>query len=747
MKKHCFSFLEDSYADICNDAMFCEKHLVDGNYKDSIIRAGIASEKITLTICEFADLDFISPSQKKRLETLFYYGFIGEEIKNILNDIREIRNKAAHGYLNDLEENAKKLHLYLYVICTYFYKTYFDPNFSCEDYTGPSMKPSSKSEEKSSENSNDNKNNKILSDPLKDYPFKKYNDTSYLLNELIKLNTSSIEAVEDDSLSEFKEYLHVYRPIQDDFSKALDKAVNSDSSYLIMLCGSVGDGKSHLIANLKKENRELFDQFKIWNDASESDDPDKDASNIDTLASILKPFNDNNITHSKEKRILAINLGVLNEFLDSPYINDEFSQLKSIIEEVNIFDSGNVSSSVYGEKVSFITFSDYNMFELNDDENLNYTSSKYISDLFNKITQKDKKNPFYRAYRKDKKSNLINPIIYNYEMFMDEDVQNTIIDYLIKISLKYRKLISTRDLLNFIYEIIVPPEVLKNEDLDNINGFMEYSLPNLLFGERSDSSLLKFFNELDPTFYRNETLDQFLIDLYVKEDTKNILDDYLDLTRFDFLQEYKKSLENFKGFDNDEKEKIATTLIRLTIFIGKNNIKNTFKDETYLKYLKYLYAYNMGSFTEYNDLFKEIKDAIFYWKGSTEKNMMCIDILDSFKVYKNLRLKHIDKSKKYLSEDSINRFKTEIKIVFLLQSNKKQVSLNVDYSLYESICKLLNGFKPHQSDKEDLINLDEFINELLSEDSEKDLFIVSLNRDEKFSLEYNSGIFEFNTES
>lgn len=48
MKKHCFSFLEDSYADICNDAMFCEKHLVDGNYKDSIIRAGIASEKLPL---------------------------------------------------------------------------------------------------------------------------------------------------------------------------------------------------------------------------------------------------------------------------------------------------------------------------------------------------------------------------------------------------------------------------------------------------------------------------------------------------------------------------------------------------------------------------------------------------------------------------------------------------------------------------------------------------------------------------
>ena len=47
MKKHCFSFLEDSYADIFNEAMFCEKHLVQKNYIDSILRAGKASEIMT----------------------------------------------------------------------------------------------------------------------------------------------------------------------------------------------------------------------------------------------------------------------------------------------------------------------------------------------------------------------------------------------------------------------------------------------------------------------------------------------------------------------------------------------------------------------------------------------------------------------------------------------------------------------------------------------------------------------------
>ena len=108
----------------------------------------------------------------------------------------------------------------------------------------------------------------------------------------------------------FKEYLHVDRSIQDDFLKAMNKAVESDDSHLIMLCGSVGDGKSHLIANLKKNEPDLFNKFSIHYDATESFDPEKNA--IDTLASVLKPFNNDNIYNSSEKLILAINLGVLN---------------------------------------------------------------------------------------------------------------------------------------------------------------------------------------------------------------------------------------------------------------------------------------------------------------------------------------------------------------------------------------------------------------------------------------------------
>ena len=747
MKNHCFSFLEDSYADICNEAMYCEKHLVQKNFVDSILRAGKASEIMTVYICEFENQDYlISSGQKNRLKQLVYNGTIPSSLFDELNFIREIRNKAAHGHVRDLEDNAKKVHFYLYIICTYFFMKYKDPNFVIEEYVGPIMEADSEPVEyKNEKNGNEDTEENIASGPLENYPFEKYNDESYLLNELAKLKDSSIEAVEDDNLSDFKEYLHVDRSIQDDFLKAMNNALESNDSHLIMLCGSVGDGKSHLIANLKKKNPDLFSRFSIHYDATESFDPEKNA--IDTLASVLKPFNNDNIYNSSNKLVLAINLGVLNNFIESSYAGEEYTELISIIEDADIFESGSVSNNIYGEKVSFITFSDYNMFELNDDENSNYTSSEYMSSLFNRITQKEDSNPFYVAYLKDMESNYINPIIYNYEMLMDEEVQKIIIDYLIKIFIKYRKIISTRDLLNFIYEILVPPESIKNEDLDNINDFIDYSMPNLLFGSPKRSDLLKLCNELDPTLYRNESLDKFIIDLNINDDMEKVLNRYFDFTRLNFLEEYEDYLIDFRDLNSSEKEKNTNTLIRFALFYGKSIIKNSFKDEVYLKYLKYLYSYNTQVHKDYKDLFVEIKEAIFNWKGRYKKNTICIDILDSFKVYKNLKLKPTPDIFEQQLLDGLylgNRFKTEIKIYFSTESSKEKIPLSVDFSLYEYIIKLYNGFKPNQSDKEDLIILNEFINNLLDNDADKDLYVTSLDSDIEFVFEYNDfGIFEF----
>ena len=60
---------------------------------------------------------------------------------------------------------------------------------------------------------------------------------------------------------------------------------------------------------------------------------------------------------------------------------------------------------------------------------------------------------------------------------------------------------------------------------------------------------LKFLNELDPTFYRNESLDQFIIDLYVKDDTKK------DMTYITGITTYLNKLQEMCDAANAEEQK------------------------------------------------------------------------------------------------------------------------------------------------------------------------------------------------
>ena len=215
----------------------------------------------------------------------------------------------------------------------------------------------------------------------------------------------------------------------------------------------------------------------------------------------------------------------------------------------------------------------------------------------------------------------------------------------------------------------------------------------------------------------------------------------------DLFKDYLDYIEDFNTFKVNEKREITAVLIRLAVFYGKSIIKNNFRDEVYLNFLKYLYSYNVQSHKDYKDLFSEIKDAIYKWKGSFKKNTICIDTLDSFKVFKNLKLKpHPDNFDNQLLEGLFlgNRFKTEIKIYFSVDTSNKKIPLDVDFSLYEYIRKLYKGFKPNQTDKDDLIIFDEFISNLLAENPDQDLYVLSLEDGKEFLFEYNDfGSFEF----
>ena len=71
------------------------------------------------------------------------------------------------------------------------------------------------------------------------------------LNKLRKSSSYSIDGVE--SFDYYKKYMHVSRRVEEDLIETINKVNNSKRKTLVLLCGSAGDGKSHLLSYLKNE--------------------------------------------------------------------------------------------------------------------------------------------------------------------------------------------------------------------------------------------------------------------------------------------------------------------------------------------------------------------------------------------------------------------------------------------------------------------------------------------------------------
>lgn len=158
------------------------------------------------------------------------------------------------------------------------------------------------------------------------------------VNELNRLRKSSSDSIDNvECFDSFKVYMHVTRTAEEDLKNILRSINDSGKKNLILLCGSAGDGKSHLLSYLKNSDEEnLLEGYTIYNDATESNSPSKTA--IETLNELLDSFKDTNLELPGKNIILAINLGVLSNFIESEY-GESYWNLKAYVEKSNILTS------------------------------------------------------------------------------------------------------------------------------------------------------------------------------------------------------------------------------------------------------------------------------------------------------------------------------------------------------------------------------------------------------------------------
>jgi DNA phosphorothioation-dependent restriction protein DptF len=249
--------------------------------------------------------------------------------------------------------------------------------------------------------------------------------------------------------------------------------------------------------------------------------------------------------------------------------------------------------------------------------------------------------------------------------------------------------------------------------------------------------------QLDPIHLRSDSIDQALIELNNSTNISMVFKRHLDLEQVEYLENALVDLGPFYELTTATRQLLTATLIRFTFFLSKD-MSSAFENETYTSFMSYLYAYNVGVPNQLRGIYEDIENAIFAWQGGPKPNYIYVDnSVGSMKIAQSLNLRKYSKHLIKRDDEILNRFKNTIIIGFQNQSQTEHVLLEIDYPLYETIIKVLKGYRPNKKDKEDAIQFTEFIDRLKQLGNKGELFISDKRNNLLFKLEYDPDFEEF----
>ncbi|WP_404458410.1 DNA phosphorothioation-dependent restriction protein DptF [Oceanobacillus kapialis] len=686
--------------------------------------------------------------------------YIKRETQKSLDTIRMVGNKAAHpGQQNDLAD-AYKLHREMYNIAVWFYEVYSDSEKQVKVpvYETPQLPKQENVEEliqqKISEllgkqggqnisvgNDNQPVIEKVIEGEKPDILNKDLEEgQSYLLREIRRLKDSSQEAIENaNQFSHFKEYLHVDRKVQLDLEKVLEENLSKDQGSLVLLCGNVGDGKSHLLAYLKEKKPWLIENYTIFNDATESFSPGKDA--MQTLEETLNEFSDQKLSTAKGRVILAINMGVLHNFISTNHERYTYESLKKFIDDSKLF-TPKITTHFSKGSFDLLSFGDYHSYELTESGPI----STFYSSLLEKITRQSEDNTFYLALREDEKNGVKTMVQENFRLLHNKVIQEQIVNLIVQSIVKKKLVISARAFLNLVADILLPDKI-SNINLMSQFDMLEDSLPNLLFNRTERSDILRALGELDPLHCRSNHIDQLVIDLNTLSEWDSIIDENIkDEIPIKWLKSFISN-ETLMGYSFNL---FFETFIRITYLTNKKFASNI-ADNSYLAYVKNLYNFNKGERMGVRTFYDEMKSAIFKWKGSPKKDYIYLNKpSEKFRLAQKINLRPTIEHLNHNTNDILESFKSTILIAYHDGIKGNEIFLEIDYPLYNLLTKVREGYRPNKKDEEDAIKFVEFIDKLMAFGDKQTELLVFFKADQRFySIKRDDvfGAFVFERES
>lgn len=527
------------------------------------------------------------------------------------------------------------------------------------------------------------------------------------LKTLSVLQSSSIESVVNaDSFGQFRSYMHVQRSIELEIISLLEN-VQVNKPTLIMLCGSVGDGKSHLLAYIKENRPELLSNCDVHNDSTESYDPTK--TSLETLERVLNEFDDDK--SPTKSSLIAINLGVLHNFYNQQKSKGKFNALCNFIDRSGVFQQS-ANSVEDDSRFKLLNFAELQPFTLE----ANGPSSEFFLNIIDKITESHPLNPFHNAWVLDQENGISTVIHQNYGLLRTPKVKDSIVQILIEAMIKEKIFISTRSFYNFIYEIIVPV----NEVTQSQSNFdlIQNSLPNLLFAHPDRSQLLKALSELDPLKNRSSEKDEMITEFLLSQDKQGFINNKFADEDQNFW------IPNIAGISKENNLEITKLLIRQTSLLSDYE-----SNESYRDFINYLYAYYTGDGDKIGILFDLLKDVVFSWNGSPMDGYIFTGSTNKeFNIAVPVQLEEdVDETifSSMEGKTSIDRFTPYLKVGF--RQNNERYFFELDFALFSLLKKIRKGYRPNKQDIQNALQFNE-LHEKIIKSAEKSNKILLLHK-------------------
>lgn len=560
------------------------------------------------------------------------------------------------------------------------------------------------------------------------------------LNRLRKSSRDSIDGIGD--FGDFKKYMHISRNVEEELIEILHKIEVSGRKSLVLLCGSAGDGKSHLLSYLKNDLK-LLDNYVVYNDATESSAPSKTA--IETLSEALQGFSDKNLDQPGKNYILAINLGVLSNFVESTY-GEAFKQLREYVINSNIL-TNQLDEKGYEKNSAFqhVSFSDYHMYNLT----MHGINPEYVERILEKIFHMGLENPFYDAYNKCKECPLSKkcPVKHNYEFFTNEKNRKYVANTLVEVIIKDKEILTTREILNYIYDIVVAQnfnhkkiaQSLTNE-VSFLKEYISDITPSLMYEYTDKSVLLNQLQKYDPLLVRSEQADEDAISYYVSSDVSEEVISAIG------KETYSKVLCQASAIEKINSDKVLKAQL-FNILERLKKIKcDIIQDKAYMSFLNALYYFNTGTTKKYGEIYEVVEDAIIQWCGNEEQDNICFDDShEGIALYEHIEFEpYLDISGNVKKNDELQRFVTFITVKYENKKTGEIISLDIDYSLYELIYKLAAGYIQTAEDRNNHADFISFIQKMLRTGSaDKEIFLVTDDNRKAIIEKTKFGVYKF----